>query len=204
MFHLALLTVSRKADPALWAFAHDETLEYHLVGLKQEEAGPVEECPVEHLLLKGGHGVPAETIGFAATAKDSCALSKAYVIERIAQPLADRRRQTLLETSPEREDFVRRGYDYQDAELAAVRARLTEKARTGDPRASGELARIKERQRALTARREEALAALRREPELINPGDVTFLAHALVVPSSDAEDQKRHDAAIEAMAVKVS
>jgi len=189
MFHLALLTVSRKADPAPRAFAHDEILEYHLVGLKQQEAGQVEECPVEHLLLlKGGHGVPAETIGFAATAKDSCELSKAYVIERIARPHADRRRQALLGTLPEREDFVRRGYDYQDAELAAARARLVEKARTGDPRASGELTRIKERQRVLMARREDALALLRREPELISPGDVTFLAHALVMPSSDAED----------------
>jgi hypothetical protein len=205
MFHLALLTVSRKADPALRAFAHDEILEYQLVGLKQEEAGQIEEYPVEHLLLlKSGHGVPAETIGFAATAKDSCELSKAYVIERIAQPLADRRRQALLETLPEREEFVQRGYDYQDAELAAARARLTEKARTRDPRASGELTRIKERQRALMARREEALALLRREPELISPGDVTFLAHALVVPSSDVEDQKRHDAAIEAIAVRVA
>jgi Helicase conserved C-terminal domain/Domain of unknown function (DUF3883) len=204
MVHLVLLTVSRKADPTLRAFAHDEILEYQLLGLKQEEAEQVEECPVEHLLLlKGSHSMPSNAMGFAATAKDSCELAKAYVIERIARPLADQRRQALLETLPEREEFVQRGYDYQDAELAAARARLTEKARTGDPRASGELARIKERQRALMARREEALALLRREPALISPGDVTFLAHALVVPSSDPEDQKRHDAAIEAIAVRV-
>jgi hypothetical protein len=67
-----------------------------------------------------------------------------------------------------------------------------------------ELTRIKERQRALSARREEALATLRREPELIAPGEVEFLAHALVVPSSDPEDRKRHDRRVEAIAVKVA
>ena len=44
---------------------------------------------------------------------------------------------------------------------------------------------------------------LRREPELIIPGEITILAHALVVPSSDPEDQKRYDANIEALAMQV-
>ncbi len=72
MFHLALIAVSRQADPNLPIFARDELLEYRLVGLKREEAGPIEECPVEHLLLlKGGQGLPASGIRFAATAVQS-------------------------------------------------------------------------------------------------------------------------------------
>lgn len=67
---------------------------------------------------------------------------------------------------------------------------------------SRELTRIKNRQRLLASLREEAIASLRREPELIAPGEVTFLAHALVMPSSDPEDKKRHDKEIEAIAVK--
>jgi Protein NO VEIN, C-terminal len=63
---------------------------------------------------------------------------------------------------------------------------------------------IKARQSAVIARRDEAVAVLRREPELIVPGEVTCLAHALVVASGDPEDYKRHDEAIEAMAVKVA
>jgi SNF2 family DNA or RNA helicase len=205
LFHLALLAVSRQTDPGLPAFAREELLEYRLVGLKQEEAEPIEECPVEHLLLlKGGQGLPASVIRFAATAGQSRDLARAYASEAIARPLAEERRQHLLDTLPERENFLRRGYDYQDAELAAARARLAEKVRTGDARAQGELTRIKERQRALATRREEALALLRRESELITPGDVTFLAHALVVPSSDPEDRKRHDTEIEAIAMKVA
>jgi hypothetical protein len=205
LFHLALIAVERQADPTLRAFAQGEGLEYRLVGLRQEEGGQVEECPVEYLLLlRGGQGLPSSAIRFAATAKDSQELARVYAVERIARPLAEERRQAMLRTLPEREDFIRLGYDYQDAELAAARARIAEKARAGDPRAKGELTRIKERQRQLWARREEAIALLRREPELIAPGEVTFLAHALVIPSSEPEDRKRHDEAIEAVAVKVA
>lgn len=205
MFHVALINVCRNADAGLRTFARDEVLEYRLVGLKQEEGGQIEECPVEHLLLlKGGYGLSASVVRFAATAKDSRERARAYAVERIARQLADQRREALLASLPERENFIRRGYDYQDAELAAARVRLAEKVHAGDPRAKGELTRIKERQRALVERREEALAVLRREPELIAPGEVTFLAHASVVPSSDPEDRLRHDEAIEAIAVRVA
>ena len=205
MFHLALISVERKADPDLKPLGQDEMLQYRLAGLRQEESGQVEECAVEHLLLlRGSDGVPTSMRGFAGTAAESRDHATAYALERIARPLADEQRQELLESLPEREDFVRRGYDYQDAELASTRARLTEKVRGGDVRAKGELTRVKERQRGLAARREGALAVLRREPELIAPGQVEFLAHALVVPSSDPEERKRHDAEIEAIAVRVA
>jgi hypothetical protein len=81
---------------------------------------------------------------------------------------------------------------------------MKEKALAGDARAQGELTKIKNRQKALAAREEAALAALRREPDLISPGSVEFLAHALVVPAQDPEDRKRHDAEVEAIAVRVA
>ena len=107
--------------------------------------------------------------------------------------MADRRRREVAETLAQREEFVSRGFDYQDAELAAMRARLTEKARSGDPKAKGDVTKIRDRQRQLLSRREEALATLRSEPELIAAGEVTFIAHALVVPSTDPDDRMRHD-----------
>jgi len=122
----------------------------------------------------------------------------------VANPLAERHRQALLGDLAVRSEFVARGYDYQDAELAAARTKLTEKARTGDVWAKGELTRVKDRQRALAARREEALATLRREPELVGVGEVTFLAHALVAPSSDPDDRMRHDQEVEQVAVRVA
>ena len=116
--------------------------------------------------------------------------------------MAAEKRFPLVQSLPEREEFLRRGFDYQDGELAAARAGITEKARRGDPRARAELERIKEQQRRLAKLREDALTRLRREPELIVPGDLTILAHALVIPSDNIEDQKRRDEEIEAIAVK--
>jgi hypothetical protein len=118
--------------------------------------------------------------------------------------MADEHRQRLLRDLPEREGFLRRGYDYQDAELAAARSRLSEKARGGDAHAKGEITKIKERQRRLLERREGALQVLRHKPDLIRAGETTFLAHALVVPSIEPEDRRRHDTEIEAIAVKVA
>jgi hypothetical protein len=109
-----------------------------------------------------------------------------------------------LDSLPGRLDFVSRGFEYQDAELAQARSKVRDKAQAGDPRAKGELTKIKDRQKALATRRDDALSALRREPELIVAGEVAFLAHALVVPTDDPEDKKRFDAEIEAIAVKVT
>jgi SNF2 family DNA or RNA helicase len=46
-FHLALVKVERKADANFNPFAHSETLEYRLVGLKQSQDNQVELCSLE-------------------------------------------------------------------------------------------------------------------------------------------------------------
>jgi hypothetical protein len=204
-FHLALVSITRKADPALPALARLEVLEYRLVGLKQEEGGTIEECPVERLLLlRGGQGLPPSAGRIVGRAREARELATTYLVERIAGPLAEQRRAAFLEALPAREAFLARGYDSQEGEFAALRVTLTERTRAGDSRAAADLTLLKERQRALAARRDDAQAAVRREPELIAPEEVTFLAHALVVPSTDPEDRRRHDAEVEAIAVKVT
>jgi hypothetical protein len=130
--------------------------------------------------------------------------ARQYAQEKIARPLAEERRRERLDSLPSRLDFVSRGFEYQDAELAQARGKLRDKAQAGDPRAKGELTKIKDRQKALAARREGALEALKREPELIDTDEVAFFAHALVVPTDDPEDKKRYDAEVEAIAVKVA
>jgi hypothetical protein len=203
LFHLALIEVVRQADPDLQALSQQELLESRLVGLRQDEAGHVEQVPVEHLLLlRGGPGIYGPYVRFVALAKDLRDQAGIYAAESVARPRAEERRQALRKTLPERERFAQQGYDYQEAELAATRKRLRDRATGGDTWARNELARIKKRQRALVARRRAALAALEREPELITPGAVTFLAHVLVIPSDDPEDRKRYDAKVEAVAVQ--
>ncbi|MHB1007017.1 MAG: helicase-related protein [Chloroflexota bacterium] len=205
LFHLAVLTVERQADPALPALARSEMLACRLVGLRQEEGGAIEACPVEHLLLlKGGEGMPPTAHGLAAGANNHCEAARAHAEAIVAGALVEERRQALLSTLPERLDFLARGYAYQDAELAAARSRLSGRAREGDVRARGDLALVKERQQALAARREEALTAAHWEPQLIAPGAVTFLVHALVIPTSDPVEKRRYDAEVEAIAVKVA
>jgi hypothetical protein len=118
--------------------------------------------------------------------------------------MALQRKNRLLQTVPEHEVFIQRGFDYQEAELAAARTRHSEKARTGNRRAIEALEEVKRQQRQLAGRRENALAILRREPELIEPGVITFVAHALVVPSSDPIDLEQHDADVEMIAMKIA
>ncbi len=205
LFHLALVTVVRRAEPQLPALAREELVDCRLVGLKQEQGGPVEPCAVEQLLLlRGGGVVPAAAFTLAEGAASSREQAHQHANQVIAAGMAAGHRQALLGTLQERLDFVSRGYDYQDAELATARSRLTERARAGDARAKGEVTKIRDRQRTLADRKAAALEVLRREPQLIVPGEVTFLAHALVVPTADPEVRKRHDADVEARAVQVA
>jgi len=66
------------------------------------------------------------------------------------------------------------------------------------------LSRVRERQKSLESRKREALENLRRELDLIHAETIQFLAHALVLPSDDPEDQKQFDAQVEAIAMKVA
>jgi hypothetical protein len=202
LFHLARVNVIRKADPELGELGQQETIECRLVGVRQSEGAEVSLCPVEHLLLlRGGHGLPAEGQRLAVVAKKHRDLAQAYLAERVARTMAVEHRSRLLDTLGERETFIKRGFDFQEAELAVARAKLTQKAREGNKAAAQHLSEIRENQRALTQRRDRALTVLRREPELIVPGDVEFIAHALVVPSTDQADVERHEANVEQVAM---
>jgi hypothetical protein len=202
LFHLARITVVRKPDSEIEELGQEETVECRLVGVRQAEGAEVSLCPVEHLLLlRGGHGLPPEAQRLAVVAKEHRDLARAYLTERLARTMAVENRSRLLKTLAERETFVKRGFDFQEAELALARAQLSQKAREGNKAAAQHLSEIREQQRALSKRRDRALAIMRREPELIVPGEVEFIAHALVVPSTDPADIERHQAHVEQIAM---
>jgi superfamily II DNA or RNA helicase/DNA-binding XRE family transcriptional regulator len=203
LFHLVQVEVVRQADAAIPAMGRVERIETRLVGLKQSQAGQVEVAPVEQLLLlRGGPGIYGPYVQLAAQAKLLREGAWAYAVEQVARPMAEAHRDARLKDLPERVEFVRKGYDYQEAELAEARRQLRDRAQQGDPKARAGLDRVKTRQRALAARRRATLAALEREPELITAGEVTFLAHALVIPSDDPEDRERYDKSVELEAVR--
>ena len=122
----------------------------------------------------------------------------------IGEQMAQLHRQGRFDDLPSRVESVNRGFDFQAAELAAARSRLSQLAREGDQVASAELAKIKERQRRLTASRNRRLAELQSEPERVQVGEVEMLVHALVVPVQDTEELERYDADVETIAVEVA
>ena len=205
-FHLFLVQVIREADPVIPGdLAREERLDVRLIGLRQEVTGEIKECPVEHLmLLRGGQGVPLEYAPFAGTITAAGVQARSYTLEHVAMPLVKARRRVLLASLAERREFLSRGYTYQDAELAQTRTKLAGRLRAGNSRANRELNKVKQRQKDLQNRKAMAIKILEREPELIAPGELYDLAHAMVVPSTDPGDKMRHDREVERIAVRVA
>jgi len=218
LFHIALVFVERTTSGGQAAsddwLGHRETdgpsheaapVESRLVGLRQTKDGTTEEWPVEHLLLlRGLSRFAPSRVPLTVLARKIVPEAAAFARDEIGQQIVLTHRQRLLDELPTRIGFVIRGFDYQTAELAAARARFTEKARTGDPHAKAELTKTKERQRSVLTVRDRRLAELRSEPDRLQLGDVAFLAHALVIPSEDPEEAKRFDAEVEAIAIKIA
>jgi SNF2 family DNA or RNA helicase/DNA-binding XRE family transcriptional regulator len=203
LFHLALIKVLRKADPQFKELSREEVLECRLVALKQREGSELTVCPVEQLLLlKGAHGIPPAAQRLALDAENAREQAEAFLLERVCRETAIQRKKKLESSIPEREAFIIRGFDFQEAELAAKRAKYAEKARGGSKRSLHELELVKNQQRMLAQRKENALAVLHREPELIEPGEIRFLAHALVVPSSDPIEIQEHETNVEQVAMR--
>lgn len=204
-FHVALASVERAADADYPDLVTPERLECRLIGIRQYEGAEIELCPVEHLMLLGnGRGLPPAAQRLAADAEAMCDQAEAYLTERVARDIAVGRRNRLQETLTEREQFIRRGFNYQESELAAARVRLSDKAKAGNAGAIKALADIRTQQRSLASRRQLAIDTIHREPQLIAPGKVSFVAHALIVPSSDPEDLARHDADVEQVGMDVA
>ena len=199
LFHIALIAVEQDSPAA------SQRLESRLLGLRQWSDGTLEECPVEHLLLlRGNHGFAPSRVPLATLARGMVVDAARFIREEASERVVQAHRQRRLDDLPARLEFVHRGFDFQAAELAAARSRLSTMARAGDPYAKGELAKVKERQRRVTASRDQCLAQLRAEPELIKAGELEFLVHALVVPAEDSAEAERYVADVEAIAVEVA
>ncbi|MDE0447657.1 MAG: helicase-related protein [Spirochaetaceae bacterium] len=207
LFHLAVVTVIRRGaviDGSEHAPA-DRMLESRLIGLRQSSDGTVEESPVERLLLlRGAEDFAPSRVPLAGRAREMIRAAADHAGEEVVEPLALAHRQRVMAKLPSRVEFVSRGFDFQAAELAALRARLTAQARDGVRHAQSELTRVKERQRKLASTRARRLAELHEEADSVRAGDVEFLLHALIVPADDPTELERYDAEVEAVAVRVA
>ena len=217
VFHLAVVSVEHGQglqatsedgallEPSETVASRLKLLDSRLVGLRQAANGSVEETPIEHLLLlKGADNFAPGSEPLALAARTLAQEAKTFTKDVVIGGMVQVHRQRLMDGLDERMEFVARGFDYQAAELAAARARLTERVRSGDHRVRDELARVRERQRTLSTARANRLEEMRSEPDDIRPGEVEFLVHALVVPSQAPEDVEQYDADVEAIAVEVA
>ena len=207
LFHLAVVTVIRNgavSDSSEHATA-DRLLESRLIGMRQSSDDTVEESLVEGLLLlRGAEDFAPSRVPIAGRAREMIRAAADHAGEEVAEQLALAQRQRTMAELPTRVEFLSRGFDFQAAELAASRSRLTAQARDGVRHAQSKLTRVKKRQRNLAGTRVRRLAELHEEADSIGAGDVEFLLHALVVPADDPTELERYDAQVEAVAVRVA
>ena len=207
LFHIAKITA--------WSTPRDDLIEedvgkpslydFRLVGLRQTQNGVVEERPIEHLLLlRGVKNFPVGSEPLAALAGSLIPEAGQFATEVLAADMVQSRRREIEQTLPERLDFLRRGSDYQMAELAEARNRCNERVRSGDRSADEELTRIKNLQRHLVKIRDDNLKEIQAEPARLHAGNEDFLIHALVVPTSEPGVADSYEADVEAIAMAVA
>ncbi len=179
-----------------------ETLDCRLVAVKQTLNGDCVQMALEQLLLLRGVETSPASVDFARN-QGGMAVERttAWLTNQLLGPQLEQRRQDLRASLPQRLEFLQHGFAYHEAELAIERARRSEKARAGDPRAKQLLERVKERQRNLAVQRDRACAELLAEPDTLRVEAPEYIAHALVIPSTDPEERKRHDREIEKIAM---
>ena len=190
-------------DPA--AVSRSRLLDSRLIGLRQSSDGNVEESQVERMLiLQEADGFAPGREPLAAAALSLLSDVARFAREDVLESLLEQHRQRRTAELSARIDFVNRGFDYEAAELASARSRLTAQARAGDSKANARLGDVKARQRLQAACRARRQAELTGESDIAGAGEVEFLVHALVVPAQNNEDSDRYDADIEAIAMEVA
>ncbi len=219
LFHLARVSVVRRPAPVESAARSTgssrqqadgegmgfRTLESRLIGLRQDGDGRIETCPLEHLLLLRGAGdVAPGGVPLARVARRLADEAGQWLKEDAVGRLVDEHRAQIEQSLPDRLDWVTRGYDHRTAELLVRRQRVTRQARSGDQRAEAELVRVKDAQRRIAVDRDRRLSLLKTEPALVVAGETEMVAHALVLPTTDAAEREQHDARVEAIGMRIA
>ena len=219
LFHLARVSVLRRPaaiESAAWDAtsrdrqadgegARTQTLESRLIGLRQDGAGHIETCPLEHLLLLRGAGnVAPGSVPLARIARRLADEAGEWLKDDAVGRLVDEHRARIEQSLPERLDWVARGYDHRTAELLVRRQYVAKQARSGDPRAATELTRVKDTQRRIAVDKDRRLRLLKMESTLVVAGEAEVVAHALVLPTTDAAEREQHDARVEEIAMRIA
>lgn len=194
---LALTVPGRPEEPLV--------IERRLFAVRQLGDGSCEECAVEHLLLlRGAADAVPGAYQLARQAQSFLPRVEEHAMSTVGEALVADRRNALLADLEQRLDFVRRGFGYQEAELAKRRAILYDAVKGGDARAHADLDHVRERQKALQRERRVKLAEVASEPERVAVGKVHMLARALVLPTTDPEETRDFEARVEEIAMRIA
>ncbi len=196
LYHLARISITRRDGD------RPKTVENRLLGLRQEADGAIASCPLEHLLLlRGAGGIAPGSVPLAHGARELTEQADTWLRETTLAMVAEHRARAE-ESLPERRRWLAAGYAHRTAELMERRRYLSTDGREGDSGRLAELDLVKEEQGRLAAERQRALTLLEDESSLIEPGEATMVAHALVVPTDDPAERQRHDSEVEAIAMR--
>jgi hypothetical protein len=180
-------------------------IERRLLAVRQLGDGSVGECAVEHLLLlRGAANAAPGAYPLARSAQSFLPRVDEYARSAIGAALVAIRRDALVADLELRLDYVRRGFGYQEAELAKRRAILYQSARDGDALAAADLDHVREQQKTLRRERQVKLAEVASEPDRVGVGEVRILARALVLPTTDPEEVRDFEVRVEEIAMRVT
>ena len=173
---------------------------WHLAAVRQENA-ELEICPLEQFLCirsrdsgDAARGLKDEAQRMALNISIHRESARVFLLEHCRiKALVDA--DAIRDGLPQRERLLRKGYEFWEIELASRRTALKRKERQGE-KVYDELDGVIANMRNLADGRDTALAELLAEPENIRPGEVVFVAHALVLPEEDGADGDvwKHDA----------
>jgi len=202
LFYLARALVLR--DPVEEG-AGPETVEEEVVGVRRFADGRMEQAPA-HLLLTLYPKEPEDKPGFSeepgllALAADTAAV-EAYLVEALALPALQNRRQQEEAQLPQRRQQLRVAYNLWRADLFRQRRHLKEAAEKGIPAAKSKLRNCEAELESLDRRQREAEAALYAAVDALRLGPVSLYAQALVLPLPPEEAERRRDIESEKIAL---
>jgi SNF2 family DNA or RNA helicase len=176
---------------------------WHLAAVRQENA-VLTPCPPEHFLCirsRETEDLPEEAQRPALAVVANKESAHAFLREECRKH-ALREADALRAEIPQREQYLRKGFEFQNIELATRRGALKRKERDGE-NVKRDLDAVIELIRHLDEARDHALAQLHGEPDKVLPGSVTFIAHALVLPEpEDSGDREWRIDNIDDLAMK--
>ena len=186
-------------------------LDRRLLALRHDGKGDPAQCAVESfLVLRGAPQVPPGAVPLASRGPSMRAEAAAHAEVRLLDELVEEQREQRRAELPERRRQVATGFGLRAHQAALRRKELAARVvGAGDGTAAADaeaLEQAKRDQQAVSLQRQLALDQLADAPDRIVPGDVRFLAHALVVPAADyaVAEADHHDVRVEEIAVNIA